>query len=655
MPSFEDLKITPVKPGRYSSVCPKCSSERKKENQKAQCLTINNEVGNRWFKCNHCGHSGNLDIMERFDEVYKKSRMPKVRPQLFSNDIQSWLDIKQISAKTALALGCYEVSNVDGSKSIAYPYYFKKTLRNVMFRRPVYEKGVTEGPREWQIKKEYGTEIVFWGLDELDLATNNEIIITEGQTDRMTWYECGYQNIISLPSGGLTPDSINNEDKLKFLNKEFFELIKDCPKIIIATDNDDVGIHTQIILGARLGVERCFKVVYPFKYKDSNEVYAGDAKKGLNPLGKNGIRDLYASIRPFPVSGIIRLRDVSAEVKILAENGLKKGFVTGYQPWDKYLSFKPKLLVGWTGIPGMGKTTSFRDLSVKLIKNNEHMRHAMYTPESRPPKREYLKIMEAYAGMSSNPKWRNSMSPAQYQAAERWVDEHYVLVAPEKNNYYSFGRDKEKPKTLNNLFDYFKSLKRNEGIFSFSIDAWNKIDHQRPSGMSETDFISRELDRVLEFCDYMDLLGFIIAHPTKLEKTKGGNYDIPTLYDIKGSSAWFEKVDIGITTHRNKYKNANADVKGAKELWKVDKFAPTIIDVQKMKFDELGEEGSFEVYMDWRKGDRFVENKPIWMIEQESSGDIKSKSQTQEEEQQLNEALEADKSNLFTSTTDIPF
>jgi hypothetical protein len=205
------------------------------------------------------------------------------------------------------------------------------------------------------------------------------------------------------------------------------------------------------------------------------------------------------------------------------------------------------------------------------------------------------------------------------------------------------------------LFDYFKSLKRNEGIFSFSIDAWNKIDHQRPSGMSETDFISRELDRVLEFCDYMDLLGFIIAHPTKLEKTKGGNYDIPTLYDIKGSSAWFEKVDIGITTHRNKHKNANADVKGAKELWKVDKFAPTIIDVQKMKFDELGEEGSFEVYMDWRKGDRFVENKPIWMIEQESSGDIKSKSQTQEEEQQLNEALEADKSNLFTSTTDIPF
>lgn len=653
MPSFEDLKISPVKSGRYTTTCPKCSPDRKPEHRKSHCLTVNNEVGNRWFNCNHCGHSGNLDIMERFDKVYQKARMPKVRPSLFSKDVQTWLDLKQISAQTALKCGCYEVKNIDGTYSIAYPYYWRKTLRNVMFRRPVYEKGKTDGPREWQISKEHGTETIFWGLDDIDFTDCNELIITEGQSDRMSWVEAGYKNVISLPMGGINAGTTNVDKKLEFLNKEFFELIKDCPKVIICGDNDETGVNTQIILGARIGIERCFKVTFPFNYKDANEVLAGNAGKNLNPLGKNGIHELYKSIKPFPVSGIIRLRDVSADVRVLAQNGLKQGYVTGYPAWDKHLSFKSKLLVGWTGVPGMGKSTTFRDLSVKLISNNDWMRHALYTPESRPPKREFLKIIENYAGMPSNPKWKNCMSEAQYKAAERWVDEHYVLVAPEKNNYYSFGNDKEKPKTLNNLFDYFKSLKRNEGIFSFSIDAWNKIDHQRPSGMSETDFISRELDRVLEFCDYMDLLGFIIAHPTKLEKTKGGNYEIPTMYDIKGSSAWFEKVDIGLCTHRFKYKNVNEGLKGMKELWKVDKFAPSIIDVQKMKFDELGEEGSFEVYMDWKKGDRFTDSKPAWMLEAETNGGPKSRKEAEESQAEMDKALSPETGDLFSDPNNL--
>jgi twinkle protein len=458
--------------------------------------------------------------------------------------------------------------------------------------------------------------------------------------------------------GGIAPDSKSYEKKLGFINKEFMDYTKDVSRFILAIDNDDVGKNTEAILANALSPDRCFRVVYPYKYKDSNEVYAGDVGKDLEPRGKAGIKELYESAKPYPIAGIIRLRDVSAEVRILAEDGLKKGFVTGEKDWDDHLSLREKLMMVVTGIPKMGKSTWWRDYSIKQCRNNEDMKWAMYTPESRPMRREYLKLMENYAGMGSNPKWKNSMSMDQYKAAERWVDERYILIAPENKNFYNFNKKDTKPKTLDNLFDYFKTLKRNEGIFGFSIDAWNKIDHQRPSGVSETDFISRELDRVLEFCDVHSMCGVIIAHPAKQEKIAGNNYEIPTMYDIKGSSAWNEKADIGVSIHRYKNVNQNENIKGAKPLWKKDPFAPTICSVLAVRFDELAKEGEFETFMDWRKGDRFYSDKRPWMVEQEQSGKTESKADMEHDEAVLGGL--ANKPDLFNqeepqSFDDAPF
>lgn len=36
---------------RYATICPQCSYLRKDTNKKKECLTVNNEVGNRWYKC----------------------------------------------------------------------------------------------------------------------------------------------------------------------------------------------------------------------------------------------------------------------------------------------------------------------------------------------------------------------------------------------------------------------------------------------------------------------------------------------------------------------------------------------------------------------------------------------------------------------------
>lgn len=64
MSTWESVDIqTKGKTGRFYVVCPKCSSDRKKKN--IPCLTVNDEVGNRWWKC-FSGETGVITINGTF-------------------------------------------------------------------------------------------------------------------------------------------------------------------------------------------------------------------------------------------------------------------------------------------------------------------------------------------------------------------------------------------------------------------------------------------------------------------------------------------------------------------------------------------------------------------------------------------------------------
>jgi hypothetical protein len=59
-----------------------------------------------------------------------------------------------------------------------------------------------------------------------------------------------------------------------------------------------------------------------------------------------------------------------------------------------------------------------------------------------------------------------------------------------------------------------------------------------------------------------------------MKKTNGKDFDVPTLYDINGSSNFYNKADNGICVYRDKEANL------------------AYIHIQKVKFSHWGEEGS---------------------------------------------------------------
>lgn len=608
MATLSDLGIEVKADDAYVTTCPECSNHRKPEHRKTKCLQVTRKGDYYIFNCHNCGHSGSTINGKKYEEVWKAARMPKEKPSVYSKPVNQFLASKQLTPETALKCGCYELSS-DAGKTLAFPYYYKNSLVNVMFR-----KIGGEDKKVWQVPKEKGTVTCFWGLEAVNLISKNEIIITEGQTDRMTWVQAGFENVLSVPMGAPAPGSQDHEKKLEFVTDPYIvKMFEGVSKFYLATDNDPAGLFLRDLLADKLGKDRCYILNYPSGYKDSNEVFAGDAKKDLDPKGVQGIQDLYKSARPYPVRGVMRVSDVRHKIMHYRKHGLEKGMSCGHEAVDNLFTIKNNLLMIITGISGMGKSSWNRWYLMELCKHNPHLKFVLYTPESRPVEREYMKMAEILAGGAFQEGRTNSMTDAQLNAALDWVQRHFIIINPDEKNYYNFAIENNKsPKALNSILSYVLYLKRTEGVFGFLIDAWNKIDHQRGTEkfVSETDFISKELDRILSWIEVNELFCQIIAHPTKMERKPGGNYKKPGLYDIKGSSAWYEKADIGVVVHRDKWEKTTKKDKNDEFIWKVDNTASSLLIVEKMKFDELGEEGEVEMWMDRKHGDRFVFQNP---------------------------------------------
>ena len=93
-------------------------------------------------------------------------------------------------------------------------------------------------------------------------------------------------------------------------------------------------------------------------------------------------------------------------------------------------------------------------------------------------------------------------------------------------------------------------------------------------GDNETTYISKELDKIIKFGQVNKIFSIIVAHPVKIRKKfKSDLFEVPSLYDISGSSNWFNKPDIGVSFYRN-FQTGNSEVY-----------------IQKMKYDHLGKQG----------------------------------------------------------------
>jgi twinkle protein len=533
--------------GEIDVLCPECSPTRKKKH--VRCLSVNVEKG--VWNCAHCGWSGTLKEGGRQAELHwRKPVFVRPTPKPVAPDIDvalvQWMAARSIPAsvirRNGISLQTVYMPQVeDRVKAICFPYYRGEEFINAKYR-----------DREKNFRMEAGAERILYGLNDIDPEL---CVIVEGEIDKLSVEVAGITSCVSVPDGAPAENAKDYASKFAFLesDKERLESVKEW---IIAVDSDAPGRRLEDELARRLGREKCRRVQWPKDCKDANEV--------LCKHGAERLRACLDEAQPYPISGVFEVADLSDRIDHLYQHGWERGVSTGWDDVDQFFTVRPGELTVVTGIPNSGKSNWVDALMVNLA-DLHGWRIAMFSPENQPLEDHMARVLEKYTQCPFSDGPTERMDPKTLRVAKAWAQEHFFWILPDDDTEW----------TIDNVLERAKALVFRKGIRALVIDPWNELEHFRPQGMTETDYVSIALKRMRQFARHHGIALFVVVHPTKLYRDKDGNYPVPTLYDCNGSAHWRNKADNGMCVWRD-FTDDQAFVE---------------IHVQKIRFRQIGKIG----------------------------------------------------------------
>ena len=583
--------------GNKKVFCPQCHDERRDKRDKS--LSINLATGE--FHCHYCGFSGcaaekeswereerlwhNYAPIKRQKPEYKKPTPRPVSP--ISPKALAWFASRGISEQTLVEMKVTEGQEWMPQKqgqanTVQFNYYRDGVLLNTKFRT---------GDKCFKLCS--GAELLPYNID--GIKGQKECIITEGEMDALSFYECGRHDVVSVPNGANA-----NLDYLDDYIEDYFD---DKETIFIASDTDTKGVLLRDELVRRFGAERCRILEYGEGCKDANE--------HLQKYGKQSLLECLSAAPEIKLEGIFTVSDFEASLDALFENGMQKGVTIGHECFDRLLSFETKRLCIVTGIPGSGKS-EFIDEIAERLNIRYGWRFAYFSPENAPLAYHASKLIEKFTGKKFD---KQHLTYGEYRQVKDHLEQNFYFISPSENFQ------------VDTILDRAKYLVRRRGIKALVIDPYNRLESTRGK-LNETEYISELLDKLTNFAQINDILIILMAHPTKMQKNKDGEPEIPSLYDISGSANFYNKADFGIVVHRNRLDNT------------------VEVYVKKVKFRHLGECGMALFKYNLNNG-RYVPYtngiEPVWDNDNHIQKEL------------LRRAQEAEQAARFNFDDDLPF
>jgi hypothetical protein len=235
---------------------------------------------------------------------------------------------------------------------------------------------------------------------------------------------------------------------------------------------------------------------------------------------------------------------------------------------DQCIRFAKGYLNVVTGIPTHGKSEFVDFLMVRLAVIHG-WRFVVFSPENYPLEIHFNKLAEKYRERNM---W--GLTKEEYDGYISFVDDHFDFIDAT-----------EEELTLETILGACLDVRTSHGVDCLLIDPWNEIEMQRPHDISDTEFTGICLRKLRKFARKNDVCIILVAHPTKMRRAKDSDaYPIPTLYDISGSSHFYNKADNGLVVYRD--------------------FAAglTEVHVKKVKFRTYGEVGMVKFKYDTSSG-----------------------------------------------------
>ena len=136
--------------------------------------------------------------------------------------------------------------------------------------------------------------------------------------------------------------------------------------------------------------------------------------------------------------------------------------------------------------------------------------------------------------------------------------------------------------------DIGETVVKENNVSIIVIDAYNKVEAERPNELSETEFVSKVMDKLCNFAIQYNVMVILVAHPRKMAYDNSSqSYYCPNAYDINGSANFYNKSDFVFTVHRDFDRDE------------------TIIKCDKVKFKNYGKIGECRLKYDIDSGNYY--------------------------------------------------
>lgn len=304
----------------------------------------------------------------------------------------------------------------------------------------------------------------------------------------------------------------------------------------------------------------CFSRMHEFQKRGGSPL--ANAEKGAAVL------DASASAKPI----VRRPKEWRDQVRSLWKRGLPPGDKTGWHSLDRHYTVAPGQFTVVTGWPSSGKSEWLDALLVNL--SRQGWKFALFSPENHPIELHIAKLLEKVSGkpFGDGPTERLTLDDVDEYSDD--IDQSFAFVESQGDGAL----------TVNEVIEAAEPHLRQWGDAKrgLVIDPWNELEHWRPQGLSETEYVSKTLSYVRNWARRNKVHVWIVAHPQKM-KREDGKLPIPTPDMISGSQHWWNKADCAITVYR--------------DLQKFDSHEVDVY-VQKCRFKHIGRSGFVTLHYD---------------------------------------------------------
>lgn len=494
-------------------------------------------------------------FIDHFHPANLLSRHPKARPLISATElaslqsmVQRYIQAMKISPDIIVQEGvmcAWMKQTADDPKSedpkgvemvpaIAYCNYLDGKIINVKFRS-VQQHPITGEWSKLFCQFSPTKPCAPYGIDSINLLRPDaqpirQLIITEGEKDRLTLMTCGFPYVLSIANGAST----NIEES----HEAFDEWIQQAGEIIICGDTDRPGRRLVKLLIEQYQT-RAKVTTLPQGKKDISEVYEA--------FGSREVQRIISEAQGISDADIYDLSEHKEDILDIMMGNYDHGYEVGMGRLTDGI-FHPTSeggLIILTGRPNSGKTDFLNCLMAHLMYHNQK-RVAFFSFEKPIKGKHVREIARIALGVRNTENMDGAESPEEARQENQkvldYLSEHMVdfdtkTRLPDSN--YIIGMmeammNRKKQKIDYLVIDPYVFINMTEG----------------GSRATETEKVRLMLTKLQAWSRTRHIWTVVVAHPRI--QYKDGHEAFPPLdiYSVAGSAQWANLADFLLTVNR---------------------------------------------------------------------------------------------------------